>query len=141
MTPFVRVILPLVIVLTILSTVRGREPDCCGAESRKLSQSQTTSLVQTTELIPVPCCGHGLRLKGTVSLRVVVDQWCPNPHKRHFNAPAHDWRRRRISEALEVPPSHHWRGKKGVLWSDHNRVRSHRLRCEIQIGLDPRNPR
>jgi outer membrane biosynthesis protein TonB len=48
-------------------------PNCCEAESEKLSQSKVKALVKQTEPIHAPCCADMLHINGTVALAISVD--------------------------------------------------------------------
>jgi outer membrane biosynthesis protein TonB len=48
-------------------------PNCCEAESEKLSQSRVKALVKQTKPSHAPCCADMLHINGTVALAISVD--------------------------------------------------------------------
>ena len=52
-----------------------KEPprNCCTSVAEKVSPKQVDALLDKTEPIQVPCCGHGLHIKGNIVLAIAVD--------------------------------------------------------------------
>ena len=70
---FVR--LTLLFALGVLPLIaQQKQPNCCEAESEKLSQKQVRALLQKTEPIEAPCCADMLHLKGKIVLAITVDR-------------------------------------------------------------------
>ena len=48
-------------------------PNCCPSGAERLSPKQVNSLLDKTEPIQAPCCGHKLHIEGSIVLAIAVD--------------------------------------------------------------------
>ena len=53
----------------------GKKParNCCTSVTEKVSPKQVNALLDKTEPIQTPCCGHGLHIEGAIVLAIAVD--------------------------------------------------------------------
>lgn len=66
----------LVLALTpslLMATEKKPARNCCTSITEKMSPRQVNALVDKTEPIQTPCCGHGLHIEGTIVLAISVD--------------------------------------------------------------------
>ena len=57
----------------LMATEKKPARNCCTSVAEKLSPKQVNALLDKTEPIQVPCCGHGLHIQGTIVLAIAVD--------------------------------------------------------------------
>jgi hypothetical protein len=57
----------------LMATEKKPARNCCTSVTEKLSPKQVNALLDKTEPIQVPCCGHGLHIEGTIVLAIAVD--------------------------------------------------------------------
>jgi len=59
--------------LLLMATEREPVRNCCSSDAEKVSPKQINALLDKTEPIQTPCCGHGLHIGGTIVLAIAVD--------------------------------------------------------------------
>lgn len=68
--------LALVLALLPFLLIASEKPsaqNCCELDDTSLSQKQMTDLLDKTEKIQPPCCGHGLHIEGIIVSAISVD--------------------------------------------------------------------
>ncbi|OLC84804.1 MAG: hypothetical protein AUH66_00150 [Acidobacteria bacterium 13_1_40CM_4_57_6] len=57
----------------LVATEKKSVPNCCTSGAARVSPKQVDALLEKTEPILVPCCGHKLHIEGTIVLAMAVD--------------------------------------------------------------------
>ena len=57
----------------LMAAEKKSAPNCCTSDAERVSPKQVNVLLDKTEPIQVPCCGHGLHIEGTIVLAIAVD--------------------------------------------------------------------
>jgi len=57
----------------LMATEKKPARNCCTSVTEKMSPKQVNALLDKTEPIQTPCCGHGLHIEGTIVLAISVD--------------------------------------------------------------------
>ena len=57
----------------LMATEKKPARNCCTSIAEKVSPRQVNALLDKTEQIQTPCCGHGLHIEGTIVLVIAVD--------------------------------------------------------------------
>jgi len=56
----------------LVATEKKSVPNCCTSGAARVSPKQVDALLEKTEPILVPCCGHKLHIEGTIVLAMAV---------------------------------------------------------------------
>jgi len=59
--------------MLIVATEKKSIHNCCKSGAERLSPRQVNSLLDKTEPIQAPCCGHKLHIEGSIVLAIAVD--------------------------------------------------------------------
>jgi len=59
--------------MLLVATEKKSIPNCCTSGAERLSPKQVNSLLDKTEPIQAPCCGHKLHIEGSIVLAIAVD--------------------------------------------------------------------
>ena len=57
----------------LMAAEKKPAPNCCTSDAERVSPKQVNALLDKTEPIQPPCCGHGLHIEGTIVLAMAVD--------------------------------------------------------------------
>jgi outer membrane biosynthesis protein TonB len=57
----------------LMAAEKKSAPNCCTSDAERVSPKQVNALLDKTEPIQPPCCGHGLHIEGTIVLVIAVD--------------------------------------------------------------------
>jgi hypothetical protein len=57
----------------LLATEQKPARNCCTSDAERVSPKQVNALLDKTEPIQTPCCGHGLHIEGAIVLAIAVD--------------------------------------------------------------------
>jgi len=57
----------------VMATEKKPARTCCTSGAERVSPKQVYALLDKTEPIQTPCCGHGLHIEGIIVLAIAVD--------------------------------------------------------------------
>ena len=59
--------------LLLIATEKKPVRNCCTSNAERVSLKQVNALLEKTQPIQTPCCGHGLHIEGIIVLAIAVD--------------------------------------------------------------------